>query len=376
MIRRLYIHNFKSFINFEIRFDNFQLLTGANGVGKSAMFDVLGRLKAFVCNSERIQSVFPSENTSKGISGNDGLMRIELDMQNSADALYCYTLVMEYDDINHQQHIAEERLTYNQSPLFESIKGAAQLYRDNGSAGPNFPMDWTQSGVGFVMAGKDTTKMTWFKERLSRVWILRIAPDMIKDESRREAISPQSNLNDFADWYRYLAQTQPDVIQKLTNDLRFRLPGFHTLRLKDAGEGKILYASFESEVGKKSIDIPFGQISEGQKALIGLYAALYGLFSDNDATLCVDEPENFLALPEVQPWLDRLYEMCQEETRQGLIISHHPRVLNFLAADTGIWFERSNGTGPTRNWAISLNADSLISVDQLIERGWIDGVSK
>jgi hypothetical protein len=104
---------------------------------------------------------------------------------------------------NHQQHIAEERLIYNQSPLFESIKGAAQLYRDNGSAGPNFPMDWTQSGVGFVMAGKDTTKMTWFKERLSRVWILCIAPDMIKDESRREAISPQSNLNDFADWYRY-----------------------------------------------------------------------------------------------------------------------------------------------------------------------------
>ena len=174
----------------------------------------------------------------------------------------------------------------------------------------------------------------------------------------------------------YLAQAQPDVIQKLTSDLRFRLPGFHTLRLKDAGEGKILYASFESDVGKKSIDIPFGQISEGQKALIGLYAALYGLFSDNDATLCVDEPENFLALPEVQPWLDRLYEMCQEETRQGLIISHHPCVLNFLAADTGIWFERSNGTGPTRNWAISLNADSLISVDQLIERGWIDGVSK
>ena len=36
--------------------------------------------------------------------------------------------------------------------------------------------------------------------------------------------------------------------------------------------------ALKSDVGKKSIDIPFGQISEGQKALIGLYALSFAYF--------------------------------------------------------------------------------------------------
>jgi len=69
MIRRVYIHNFKSFINFEIRFGDFQLFCGPNGGGKSALFEVLGRLKALVCQGERINSVFPPGNRTRGIAG-------------------------------------------------------------------------------------------------------------------------------------------------------------------------------------------------------------------------------------------------------------------------------------------------------------------
>ena len=107
--------------------------------------------------------------------------------------------------------------------------------------------------------------------------------------------------------------------------------------------------------------------------MIGLYSTSHGLFAEGDATLCVDEPENFLALPEIQPWLDGLYEGCEEEGKQGVLISHHPRILNFLAAETGIWFEREKGLGPTRISEIRTDPKGPISIDQLIERGWIDG---
>jgi predicted ATPase len=373
MLRRIYVHNFKSFINFEVRLGDFHLLAGPNGGGKSALFDVIGRIKALICGGARVQSVFPPENRTLGIAGAEGSLKVELDVEDREKNMFSYQLEVAYDEYHGQQRISVETLTFNQTPLFESRLGEAQLYRDNGSQGPNFPMDWRQSGVGFLMASKDNKKMTWFKNRLFRVWILRIIPDLIGEESRKEARSPDSHLADFADWYRYLAQAHPDIVYEVSEALRTRISGFRALRLRDVGEGKILYASFESDLGTKPVDIGFKQLSEGQKALIGLYTTFYGLFAETDATLCVDEPENFLALPEIQPWLDGIYEACEEEGKQGLVISHHPRVLNFLAADAGIWLERENGVGPTRTFDIRVDAKGPISIDQLVERGWIDG---
>jgi predicted ATPase len=373
MIRRLYVHNFKSFINFEIRFGEFQLLAGPNGGGKSALFDVLGRLKALVCQGERIHSVFPPENRTRGMAGAVGSINLELDLEDQEKNIYAYSLEVEYEDSQRLQRISAEKLTFNKMPLFESSQGEAQLYKDNGESGPHFPVDWSQSGVGFIMPSNVNTKMTWFKTRLARTWMLRIVPDLIAEESRREAVWPSPNLSDFADWYRFLVQSRPDVIYDLTEALRSRIEGFRALRLKDAGEGKLLFASFEGDKGTKPVDISFQQLSEGQKALIGLYSTFYGLFSEDSATLCVDEPENFLALPEIQPWLDSVYEASEDEARQVFLISHHPRIINFLAAETGIWFERENGTGPTRTFRIHADPKSPISIDQLIERGWING---
>ena len=173
------------------------------------------------------------------MAGAEGSLRVELDMDDRENNLFSYQLEVEYDEVHGQQRISFEKLTFNQTPLFESRLGEAQLYRDGGSQGPNFPMDWSQSGVGFLMPGKDNKKMTWFKNRLSRVWILRIVPDLIEEESRKEALSPESHLGNFADWYRYLAQAQPDIVYNLTESLRSRIPGFRAIRLRDAGEGKI-----------------------------------------------------------------------------------------------------------------------------------------
>ena len=43
--------------------------------------------------------------------------------------------------------IDEEVLLCDERPLFEFRVGEAQLYRDDGSRGPKYPFDWTQSGL-------------------------------------------------------------------------------------------------------------------------------------------------------------------------------------------------------------------------------------
>ncbi|NET17056.1 MAG: AAA family ATPase [Okeania sp. SIO1H6] len=48
MLKKLYVNNFKCLVNFEIKFSNINLLLGANGSGKTTVFEVLHKLQKFI----------------------------------------------------------------------------------------------------------------------------------------------------------------------------------------------------------------------------------------------------------------------------------------------------------------------------------------
>ena len=76
-----------------------------------------------------------------------------------------------------------------------------------------------------------------------------------------------------------------------------------------------------------------------------------------------------MALPEIQPWLTALYDLCHEEDGQAILISHHPRIINDLANESGFWLERQHD-GAVRVRSIN-GEEGGISIAQLIERGWL-----
>ncbi|WP_233258764.1 ATP-binding protein [[Phormidium] sp. ETS-05] len=91
-----------------------------------------------------------------------------------------------------------------------------------------------------------------------------------------------------------------------------------------------------------------------------------------DYTLCLDEPDNFVALPEIQPWLIKLYDMCSEGKTQALLISHHPEIINYLlASPVGYWFERESNS-PVRLKPISHDNQTGLPISELIARGWLN----
>jgi predicted ATPase len=45
MLKKIYIHNFRCFENFELELDKLNLFIGANGVGKSSLFHVLHKIQ-------------------------------------------------------------------------------------------------------------------------------------------------------------------------------------------------------------------------------------------------------------------------------------------------------------------------------------------
>src|SRR5207237_427467 len=109
--------------------------------------------------------------------------------------------------------------------------------------------------------------------------------------------------------------------------------GLVSLRLEGAGEGrrelKIRMTAPESDKSsRKPNEYLFSELSEGQRVLIGLYALLHFALKPG-ATVCFDEPDNFIALREIQPWLSRVLDLTSDDTgSQVFIVSHHPEVMN------------------------------------------------
>ncbi len=48
MLKKIYIHNFRCFSNFELNIDAISLFLGPNGSGKSTLFDALRKLRQFI----------------------------------------------------------------------------------------------------------------------------------------------------------------------------------------------------------------------------------------------------------------------------------------------------------------------------------------
>jgi hypothetical protein len=162
-------------------------------------------------------------------------------------------------------------------------------------------------------------------------------------------------------------------VVRLRDELRQILDGFDALVLKSGGEGvRLLRAQWRrgpEEAGGLAVDeYAFEELSDGQRALIGLYTLLYAL-AGTGATLCLDEPDNFVALREIQPFLLALRD---QEQLQSLLISHHPEVLNLYAIGSGLSFERVVA-GPVRVGPFQAPPGVQVPVAELIAGGWAHG---
>ena len=146
------------------------------------------------------------------------------------------------------------------------------------------------------------------------------------------------------------------------------MQGFEALDAKEAGlDVRVLQATFSGPSGRK-IDLPFHELSEGQRALVALYVLLHCAVGE-DRLLLIDEPDNFIALAEIQPWLLKLLDRVDETNGQVMLVSHHPELLDQLAAQGGVLFERTGG-GETRVRPFEPPEDSGLKASEIIARGW------
>ncbi len=383
MITRIYIDNYKCFSNFEYKPGQNQLLLGRNGSGKSTVFEVVEVLRGFVLERRDAAELFPATSQTRWDERDEQTLELDIwdgspatgPLVNGARYRYSTVITREGD----APRVAAEELWVggsdggHQQSIYLRRADGAQLFSDIGGDPQALLVPPSLSGLSLIEDVPARGLLRRFRQLLRGIFAIRIAPQAMEPLSCSEADFPKADLSDYASWYRHLAQDDASIAIYLFQQLGEVLDGFHGLQLKGDGT-RTLSALIRTESAELA-SYAFSELSDGQRVLIALYtvACLLQAAKANAVgpglTFCIDEPENYIALAELQPWIQTMGEALEGTRSQLLIASHHPEFINYYAHMDALRLYREGG-GPVRIAKFDgASAEPLLPAE-LIARGW------
>lgn len=362
MLTRLYIDNFRCFVNFEYKPERKQLLLGSNGSGKSSLLDVVRYLKSFIAGDEN--PFTPSRRTRWQ---DRPIQVIEIEALLDSEE-YGYKLEIRFEPESRQSSVNFESLKVSGKRWFEVVNGQLRFFMENGSEDVTKPPDTTRSSLH--LSRLSNRHVQRFMEWLDSVHCFQIDAyfDAMDETADGEDSEPDFELENIARWYRYLLRTQPAQNVHFLRSLREAMDGFQELRFYPAGgDVERLRAVFQAMDGKL-VNYALSELSDGQRYLIALYMVLHFSVARGN-TVFIDEPDSFTALREIQPWLKAAEEAVEDHGGQLILISHHPEILNQWALNYGLRFFRENN-GYVRTERFKADPNGYLQPSELIARGW------
>ena len=370
MITRFYANNFRCLVAFKAEFGSFGVLCGQNGSGKSSVFDALRLIRNLA--------------TGDGVLGGEGerdvphleftnwqkskIQEFELRVTSDGHA-FEYLIHIEQKADFEKPRILKEQATCDGKELFvRDLDGVS--FKRPGGAQAGFPLDWRQAALASIQPKGPLSELEKLQDAMAKLLILRPNPRGMERESKAESKRPDLYLTGLTSWYRSLSQDF-DWTAALHDLLQEVWPDFKSLRLVDVGlNTKALQLRFDGANGGGTGDLFFEQLSDGEKALIGLYMVRAALGTGAAQTVLIDEPDNYVGLPELQPWVLSLRELLDDQ-HQAILITHHPEILSSAGQEHGRYLWRDNHTSPTLIGP--LNIPEGMAPGEAIARGWVRG---
>ena len=365
MITRLYANNFRCLVAFNTDFDSFGVLCGPNGSGKSSVFDALLLIRNLatgdgVLGGDRDQDIPNLEFTNWHKSD---VQEFELSVTSEGHA-FEYVIHIQQATKSEKPRILKERATCDSKTLFERDLKGVSFKRPDGTQAGFFPLDWRQAALASIQPEGHLSELAKLQAAMAKLLILRPNPRGMERESRAESKRPDLYLTGLISWYRFLS-LDLDWAIALRDLLQEIWPDFESLKLVDVGlNTKALELRFGGSNGK----LFFEQLSDGEKALIALYMVRAALATNAAQTVLIDEPDNYVGLPELQPWVLSLRELLDEQ-HQAILITHHPEILTSAVQEHGRYLWRDSHTSPTRIGP--LNVPEGMNPGEAIARGWV-----
>jgi len=369
MITRIYIDNYKTFVNFEWKPDKLVLLMGANGTGKSSIPEVLWALRSFMVEHTALTELFPGSTRTRWDKRTDSRIELDFEIPSGNGGLYGFRYALSFEHFEHptRTRVMSETVHEGQNLLLNHAGGRLTLYGPNGEA--RSALDWDADKSGFQVVAAHSS----YRELLElKAWMMHnllfIQPDPRRMSSRTDERFEvlRQDMSNFATWFPKVVTKDPAANVRATETLTQVIDGFKWLRVSD--NGAKLQAQFGHEGASYTID--FDSLSDGQRQLCALYY-FWNVASNPErgrSLVVIDEPDNYVALREIQPWLMEVLDRALTlEGPQVWIISHHPEILNLLAPAYGRLMLRRGG-GPSRHERFR-GFEGLTS-SEAVARGW------
>lgn len=370
MINSIYVNNFRCLVAFKAEFDSLAVLCGPNGAGKSSVFDALRLLQNLGTGDALLGGTGEKDVPHLEFTSwlNSPIQEFELGLVVD-DCVLHYVLHLEQNTQFEKPRIIKESAYWDDKLLFSRDLEGVEFKKADGTLA-SFPLDWRKAALSTIQPrGVNLKKVEILQEEMAKLLILRPNPRGMERQSNSEVRYPDLSMINLTSWYRFLAQEQ-EWTDALRDALRDVWPDFRSFKLVDAGlNTKALQLRFENKTGKPTL-LFFEQLSDGERALVGLYMVRAALETGATSTVLLDEPDNFVGLPELQPWVLSIRELL-DESHQLIIISHHPEILRDSGESNGRYLWRDNHSSPTRFGP--LKVPEGMQVGEAIARGWAHG---
>ena len=367
MLKRLYVDNYRCFVNFQLEFQELTLLVGPNGSGKSSVLDLLSALRQLLSGLGKVSDpgLFPSRSLTRWQDRTTQVVELTVGLDESGDVVY--RLEIEHEKETRKARIALESLTAEGQPLFECRRGEVQLYKDDHQMGGSYLTDWSESALARVVPRPVNRRLSHFLDLMRGMSVAALDPKRFHAESLSEEAWLQSDGANFSSWYRHQIQERQDLVMGVVDVLRKVLDEFYSIRMEKVGsEARAFIAVFDGENGR--YELKLDELSDGQRELIALYALVF-LAGEQDI-LFLDEPDNYLALAEIQPWLMALSDVCGTRPRQAILCSHHPELIDYLGHESGVLLRRERSGGITTRRLSEIPVEAGLKLSEIIARGW------
>ncbi|MFA7239184.1 MAG: AAA family ATPase [Sulfuricellaceae bacterium] len=375
-IESLKLKNFKTFQNANLTdIPRFCVIVGANGTGKSTLFDIFGFLRD--CLKHNVRQAIDMrgkyrEIVSRGHEDEDIEIEVQFRMPIAGvERLITYRLVIGQDegkpivkreilrykrsahgspfhfldfkcgngyaiineeDFNKTEHeLSRENQTLD-SPDILAIKGLGQFQRFKAaSAFRQLIESWHVSD--FHISAARGTKDAGYAEHLS------VSGD---------------NLPLVA---QYLYENHPDRFNRILERMRDRIPGVSHVEAKSTEDGRLILRFQDGAFKDPFID---RYVSDGT---IKMFAYLILLYDPQPhPLLCIEEPENQL-YPQLMAELAEEFRMYANRGGQVFVSTHSPDFLNAIELGEVFWLTKKDG------FTAILRAGDNVQVSQYMREG-------
>ena len=354
-IERIRIKNYKAFRDVELdELPELAIFVGANGTGKTTLFDVFGFLSDALNNNVR-QALAKRGGFKEVISrGQDGLIEFELQFRLSIAGkhrLVTYRLDIGLE--NGKPFVEREILRYKRgaygSPYhfldFSRGEGYAitneedfdkpdeELEREIQKLGS--PDILAIKGLGQFERFKAANAFRGFIENwhVSDFHIAMARPS--REAGYAEHLSPTGDNLPLV--VQYMFENHREVFKEVLEKMKMRVPGVSDVQAESTVDGRIVLRFQDG-----SFKYPFisSYVSDGTIKMFAYLVLLHD--PDPHPLLCIEEPENQLYPSLLLELLDE-FRLYARKGGQVFVSSHSPDLLNGATPDEVFWLVKKAG---------------------------------